>query len=587
MIQWREWSDDVLAEAKQQNKPIFLSVGYFACYWCHVMEKQSYQDEAFAKIVNASFIPVKVDKDVRPEIDMIYQRARELITRSAGWPNHLFLTPEGLPFFAAGVMLPGKERAPARMVEEVAQRWQQAEPQLREAAAHISAVIAQELSAAVMEGDGTPHKEVAPQFLQYLQNVYDDEAKGFYQEPKFPHENYILFLLAYYRHLKDDSALEMAAHSLKHMAAGALNDAVGGGFHRYCSDREWSVPHFEKMLYTQALMGRCYAELHALTGKPYHADIAMQSFDFVLRELRAPSGVFYAGVDAETSGVEGAYYVWTEEELQAVLEPAETELLSKCYGLADLPHHPGHPPVEGKAIYARQHLMALANEKNRSYENLRDELQPILLKLRAVREARERPDIDMKIIAGWNGLMIDALARASQILQRPDYLEAALKAAEHLCDTMLEETLLLRLEGSKTHGFLEDYAYVEAAFLTLHEITGVEHWLRKAQNLQYSVDGMFWDNEKGGYFMTDGLEGLLVRVHKGHDTGLPAANGVMLHNLLRLWEDTEQEVWLARARMIMGTYERDMKEMPADYSTMIQAMLYLYARRTGAEVKAA
>ena len=586
-INWQEWNEETLAKAKAENKPIFLTVGYFSCYWCHVMDKCVYQDDAVSEVINQHFVPIYVDRDKRPDINEIYQRARKLITKQSGWPNHLFLTPEGEAFLACGVMLPSQGRNIGELAQEVANRWQSSEAQLREAAGHISSIIREELAVEDIEGDGTPDKSVVGVFHDYLSQHYDAVHGNFYTEPKFPHENYLLFLLSEYRHRGDDSSLEMVRESLKKMAAGAINDAVGGGFHRYCTDKEWRVPHFEKMMFNQALLARCYSELYAINGKPYHRDIAQQTLDFVLRELTAPTGAFYAALDAETDGVEGSYYVWQEDELQSLLSSQEAELFRKCYGLADLPVHPGHEPVEGKALHARRHWMELANEKNRSYESLRDDLQPILAKLKTVRDERKSPDRDEKVIAGWNGLMIDSLARASQIFERPDYLKAALKAATHLCETLIEDTILLRIEGTNIHGFLEDYAYFEAALLTLYEITQDEQWLAQARKIHRTTNQVFWDADRGGYFMTDGTEELLVRIHKGHDTGLPAANGVMLHNILRLWEITEDEKWLARARVIMALYDKAMKAMPADYSTMIQAMLYLYTRKTGHELREA
>lgn len=584
MIKWFDWNEETLAKAKEENKPIMLSIGYFACYWCHVMEKRTYGDADLALILNSHFIPIKVDKDERPDIDEIYIRARNLITKNSGWPNHVFLTPDGLPFLACGVMLKEQGRDLAALCKEVSEKWIENEQALRDASGHVATIIRDELSSEILEGDGTPDRSVVGVFHDYLSKHYDIEHGSFYDAPKFPHENYLLFLLSEYRHRGDDSSLEMVRLSLKRMAAGAINDSVGGGFHRYCNDNQWRAPHFEKMLYNQALLGRCYAEVYQLAGREYHKDIAEQTLDFVLRELTAPSGAFYAALDAETDGVEGAHYVWTEEELQSLLTEEEQALFSKCYGLADLPEYPGHPAAPGKALYARRHLVALANEKNRSYESLRDELNPILAKLKASRDRRKRPDRDEKIIAGWNGLMIDTLARASKIFKREDYLQAALKAANHLCETLIERTILLRLEGSDIHGFLEDYAYFEAALLSLYEITHDEKWMTHARTLHRTTNTIFWDSEKGGYFMTDGTENLLVRIHKGHDTGLPAANGVMLHNILRLWEITEDEKWLARARVIMAVYQKEMKTHPVDFSTMIQAMLYLYTRKTGHEL---
>jgi len=581
MIQWHEWDATSLELAKQQNKPIFLSVGYFTCFWCHIVEHQVYRDPMLAEVLNRDFIAIKVDKDERPDIDEIYLHARLLITGHSGWPNHVFLTPEGEPFLALGVVLPkpGK-RTMAEMVQEVALRWSESEAQLREAAQQIAGIVVQEFSGTAAEGDGTPDKRVAETFYHYLQQVYDHENGGFYQEPKFPHESYLQFLLAYHRERGEDQALEMAALSMKKMAAGAVYDHVGGGFHRYTIDKAWQAPHFEKMLYNQALQGQCFAELYALSGKAYHRDIAEEIFDFALAELRSPDGAFYAAIDAETDGVEGAYYALTEQEIASALSAKEQELFARCYGLAEIPEQPGHPAPEGGVLYARQHLMALANEKNRSYESLRADLKPILNKLKALRDKRKKPDIDTKIITAWNGLMISALAGASTIFERADYKEAAIKAAEFILKHLrIDGDYMARVwreEHAMSHGYLQDYAYMEAALLSLYQITGERKWLDKAQQLHRLTDEMFWDTAEGGYFVTDGKENLIVRIHRGHDTGLPSDSGVMLQNLMSLYDITGDESWLARARMIMAVYNKSMQELPADYSTMLQAVLYLY-----------
>lgn len=580
-IQWYEWNDKTLSIAKKQNKPIFLSVGYFTCFWCHVVESQTYSQDDLAAVLNEHFIPIKVDKDERPDIDEVYLHARQLITRHSGWPNHVFLTPEGDPFLAMGVLLnkEGGKRV-ADMVGEVLQRWLQNEDQVRDAAKQISTIVAGHFAGGVAQGDGTPDRRVSQHFYEYLQQFYDVEFGGFYKEPKFPHESYLLFLLAYYRECDVHRALDIAAQSMKKMVAGGIYDHVGGGFHRYAVGRDWQVPHFEKMLYNQALQGQCFAELYAQTGKPYHRDIAMSTFDFALYELKAPNGAFYAALDAETDGVEGAYYAWKESEITALLSAEEQELFAKCYGLADIPEQPGHPAPDGGVLYARQHLMALANEKNRSYESLRDELSPILGKLKKARSVRPKPDVDAKIITAWNGLMIDALARSSKILERPDYLKAAINAAKFILDNMRVDAHYLGrswVEGQPiAHGYLQDYAYMEAALLSLYRHTADEDWLEQAKELHKRTDECFWDSHEGGYFITDGSEKLLVRIHRGRDTGLPSASGVMLQNLMRLYDITDDEGWLARARMIMAVYNEPMRQMPADYSTMLQAVLYLH-----------
>ena len=580
-IQWHEWNEETLEQAKTQNKPIFLSVGYFTCFWCHVMEQQVYSSPALVGILNDHYIAIKVDRDDRPDIDEIYMYARQLITQHSGWPNHVFLTPEGAPFMATGVMLPQEgKKSLAEVVEEVQSRWQENEPAIREAAEQIADIIRAEFSQGVAEGDGTPDKTAADDFFKYLQQHYDGELGGFYAEPKFPHESYLLFLLAYHRECSSDEALAMATQSLKKMAAGGIYDHLGGGFHRYTIDREWQVPHFEKMLYNQALLGQCYAELFEQTNKPYHRDIAVETIEFVLRQLHSPEGAFYSALDAETDGIEGAYAVWKEEEIKELLSPQEQELFAKCYGLVEVPPQPGHPDPNGSVIYARQHLMALANEKNRSYESLYAELRPLLDRLLEARLERKKPDVDTRIIAGWNGLMISTLAKVSQVLEKPNYLDIAIKAADFIVQNLqVEGNAMARCwrDGKAYgHAHLRDYAYMESALLSLFEATGENKWLEQAQKMHHQVDEIFWDTEGGGYFVTDGSENLLVRIHRGHDTGLPSASGYMLHNLMRLYDITEDESWLAKARMITAVYNGRMKEMPADYSTMLQALLYLY-----------
>ncbi len=581
-IHWHRWGQEALAKAKKENKPVFLCVGYFTCFWCHVMEHHIYSDPVFAAEMNRNYICIKVDRDERPDIDEVFMLARQLITNHSGWPNHVFLTPDAEPFMAVGVLTkkPGEGRSLLDVANDIAQKWKESEPAIRQAAGQVAQVLRQELSSSGMMGMSTPDKTVTEDFMAYLCKCYDEEHGGFYTQPKFPHENYLLFLLADYRYRKDDTALEMAALSLKKMAAGGIYDHVGGGFHRYTEDRAWSLPHFEKILTDQALHARCFVELYEITGKSYHRDIAQETLDFALAELHAPEGGFYAALDAETNGVEGAYYVWKEEDLQQILSQKEAELFAKCYQLNELQEIPGHPKADGSVLRARQHLVALANEKNRSYESLHQELQPIIAKLREVRSKRQKPDLDRKIITGWNGLMIETLAEASKILGRSDYLEAALKAAEFVLRALRTQDGGLARQwqesGIKDHGYLEDYAYMESAMITLYEVTMDKKWLQQAIELHQLTDRLFWDEVNGGYYVTDGTENLLVRIHRAHDNGLPSASGEMMHNLLRLYDVTEDELWLSKARVMMAAYHGQMKAIPQDYSTMLQAILYLY-----------
>lgn len=582
-IKWHKWSEIALASAQKQNKPIFLSVGYFTCYWCHVMEQKVYTHPDFVEAMNQNYICIKIDKDERPDLDEIYMMARQLITGHSGWPNHVFLTPSGDPFLAAGVLTrtSGEGKTLLSVANEVTKKWQENSHNITDAAQKVAEVVRAELSnAGTAKNDSVPDKSVTEDFFNYLKKHYDAEHGGFYHKPKFPHENYLLFLLADYRYRQDNEALEMASLSLKKMAAGGIYDHIGGGFHRYTEDRTWSVPHFEKMLYTQALQARCLVELYDAMGKSYHRDLACETIDFVLRELAAPEGVFYSAIDAETDGVEGAYYVWTEQQLKDALEPKQAELFAKCYQLSEIPTLEGHAKVEGSVLRARQNLVAMANEKNRSYESLHADLIPIFAKLREVRSQRKRPEIDTKIITAWNALMVETLAEASKITAQPRYRDAAETAAEFIWTRMrLDDGCLAReWKNGKVfeHGYLEDYAYTISAMLTLYEVGADKKWLDRAIELHRFTDELFWDDKEGGYFITDGKEKLLVRIHRAHDNGLPSASGEMLHNLMRLHDATNDELWLGKARLMMATYHTQMAQSPQDYSTMLQAILTLY-----------
>jgi len=580
-VDWYPWGEEAINLAKKLNKPIFLSVGYSTCYWCHVMERDVFENESIAMLMNEWFVNIKVDREERPDIDEIYMKARQLITREAGWPNNMFLTPDLDPFFGGGTFASDNRYGTVpftEILQWIDNSWKNDNAKVLESASQVTMAVR-----TLMEHYDPPVERIedpmkpAEKLFHYLCEHYDDREGGFYQAPKFPHEGYYQFLFEYHRKTGNKEALEMASLSLKKIAAGGIHDQIGGGFHRYAVDRYWRVPHFEKMLYNQALMVDAYTDSYELTGKAYHKDIAADLIRFVLHRMRDEGGAFYSALDAETDGIEGAYYAWEESELQALLSEEEFVLFQKCYALAEVPTFPGHHALKGKVIHARDHLIQLANDKNIPYEELHAKLKPIHAKLLAARDKRKLPHLDKKIIASWNGLMIEALAKAGKVFGEKSYIEAAAKAASFILEKMhLPDGRLSRIWGygeALEHAYLEDYSFLIAGLLSLHQATGEKRWLEQAIALEDTAEKMFHDDAHGGYFYTDGDEHLIARIKTAHDSAIPSCTGVMLQNLDILYALTKDASYKAIADKLALTYWNSMNDHPADYVAMIQGMI--------------
>lgn len=586
---WYPWGREALDRARAENKPILLSVGYSTCYWCHVMEREVFENLSIASLMNRFCVNIKLDREEHPQLDDIYMVARQMLTQEGGWPNNVFLTPELKPFHAGGTYAPdesyGKPAFP-RLLEWLNFVWTTQQAEVRGVADRITAGMERFLVyAPPAEAVETTVPEQARQLFSLLDTYHDERAGGFFQAPKFPQENYLAFLLGYHELTGSDRALDMVTRSLSRMASGGLYDQVGCGFHRYAVDKEWYVPHFEKMLYNQALLARLYTEAARLTGNPFFADIARSVLEFVSGPLTSGTGAFYTGIDAETDGVEGAYYVWKAEELKEVLTEEEVVFLTSFYALADMPAFPGHKHADGQVLIARRPLDVAARERGMPYVQLAAFSAGVLNRLLEVRNRRPAPALDDKIITGWNGLMMDAFATAGRVLARPSYTARAREAADFLLEHAIDnQGRLCRIHAggrARQPALLEDYAFLVKGLISLHRASPEAALLTAATELMARAREQF-EGSDGGYFLTAPEEDLLFRIRSADDSSVPGACGVMLHNLLDLHALTGEASWKAQAGALAAYYLRGNTAISVEWATLMHAALRLDVLESGA-----
>ncbi|MBI3419122.1 MAG: DUF255 domain-containing protein [Proteobacteria bacterium] len=582
-VEWYPWGEEAFAKARKENKPILLSIGYSTCYWCHVMERETFENEAIAKLMNDSIISIKIDREQRPDVDEIYMTATQLMTQSGGWPNNVFVTPDLKPFFAGTYFSPedtSYRPGFATLIKHIHEEWTKNPEAIKEQAERVrAAIVSFKQGESHQVATALPDQNTVQTLLDHFRNNYDSHLGGFYQAPKFPNEDALLFLLAAYRMNNDARALEMAQFTLTKMAEGGIYDQVGGGFHRYSTDAEWRIPHFEKMLYNQALLGRAYTELYSFSNAPLDRGIAASTFDFVLRDMTHPEGGLYSALDAETDGAEGASYAWTEAELQKILDQKSYVWLSRYYGLADIPHIPGHKNTDGKILYLKQPVAKIAAAEKVSSEQVLARMQPIMDTLRKARDKRQQPRLDDKIITAWNGLMIDSLARAGMELKEEKYTEAAKKAADFvLAHLRTPDGELLRMwRGGKaqTPAFFEDYSFLIQGLVSTYHATKDGRYLAEAEKLAQKAKEIFWDKEGGGYFYTDGNEALLVRMKNAEDSAIPSGNAIMAQVLLDLYELTGKAEWKQQAEDMLKAFGMAIEANPRSYTHLVHALLRL------------
>lgn len=536
-VDWYPWGDEAISRAKKENKPIFLSVGYSTCYWCHVMERKVFSNAEIAKQMNENFINIKIDREERPDLDEIYMTATQLLIQHGGWPNSVFLTPDLKPFYA-GTYFPPTDQ-PNRpgfptILEAVYDAWVTRETEVIESANRITQFIEVATSKGFTTLIEKPiNRSLITAAVEFLKSNYNQVYGGFNTAPKFPSPSNLEFLLREYeRRVKldkptkdDELLLKMVTHTLDMMAYGGIYDQIGGGFHRYSVDAKWLVPHFEKMLYDNALLAKLYLRAYNITKKPLYRRIAKEIFTFIEREMTHPDGGFYSAIDAETDAEEGKYYVWTEDEIKGHLDKKDVKQFNIIYGVDKGTN------FEGKNVL----YVPETDESEESILSLSSSIEKLLY----ARYERERPLLDTKILVSWNGLMIDALAYGYEVLEEEQYYNTASKAALFILDMLTKpDGELWHLSTSniaKFDAYLDDYAFFIQGLLTLYEARGEEKWLISAQELTQKMIELFWDDMNGGFYYTKADDKqLIVRTKKPHDSAIPSGNAVAVNNLLIL-----------------------------------------------------
>ena len=581
-VNWYPWGEGAFAAARELDKPIFLSIGYSTCYWCHVMERESFEDEATAALMNEHFVCIKVDREERPDVDAIYMTATQLVTGHGGWPMSVFLDPATLKPFLAGTYFPPEPRhgiaSFKQVLEAVARAWREQRATVTEQAEAVAYAVTQQLAS-----------EVKPQLLQrthvqtavrQLMQSYDRQHGGFGGAPKFPQPVFLELLMG--SAWNDEAARNAVIHTLERMATGGMYDQLGGGFHRYSTDREWIVPHFEKMLYDNGQLLSVYAEAYERTRNPLIEKVARETAEYVLREMQsspAESGGFYSAQDAEVDAREGLSYLWTADEVkQALIEAGlehdlefalETFGLSRGANFTD-PHFPEDGP---KNVLVLTDVRAAMNSEQFK------RVQQAMLKFRG---KRKQPHLDDKILAGWNGLMIAGLADAGRVLGEQRWKDAAAQAAMFVLGRMQHAELgLLRVargDRAKVAAFFEDYAFMIRGLLALRKATGDDDWSMRAESLLAEANRRFWDIKHGGYFETLANQpDLFVRTKSFYDGAVPSGNSVMALNLLAMYTRTGKHEYLGRAGEILRAASQQMSVGPSSCSLSVLALDRLLA----------
>ena len=576
-VDWYPWGAEALRRAREESKPIFLSIGYAACHWCHVMERESFENPAVAAVLNEHFVSIKVDREQRPDVDEIYMTAVQMMTGSGGWPLTVFLTPELEPFFG-GTYFPPEDRygRPGfkRVLEHIAGLWGENPDGVRESARSLTGAL-RDAVALAPAGEGGLDASLTPRAARELAAAFDRAWGGFGEAPKFPPSGAITLLLREYARTGDEGLLRMATTTLDRMARGGMYDQIGGGFHRYSTDERWLVPHFEKMLYDNALLARAYLEAWQIAGKELYRRVAAETLDYLLRDMSDRGGGFHSSEDADSEGEEGVFYVWGPDEVSAVLGEEDGELFCATYGVTEAGNFEGQSILN--LLRAPEET---ASERGIPLEELEERLAPLREKLLRAREGRVRPGKDDKILAAWNGMAISALARGQQVLGDERYGKAAARAADFVLTGMLSDGRLLRSHpgaGSpgaarRIPGFLDDYAEMINGLVDLYEATFDPGWLEAADQLCRRMLDDFWDEERGGFFYTSADHtDLLVRTKPYHDGAVPSGNSTAAVALLRLSRLFESELYRQRAEATIGSASALMRSRPSILLNMISA----------------
>jgi uncharacterized protein len=571
-VDWYPWGPEALETARSAQKPILLSIGYSACHWCHVMEHESFENEAIAKLMNDNFVNIKVDREERPDLDHIYMSAVQMMTHHGGWPMTVFLTPDGLPFYA-GTYFPPDDRhnMPGfpRVLISIADAYRERHDDVQETAASVLKELKRATTA--VESSEPLEQSLLDAACRGTVKTYDSYNGGFGGAPKFPPAMTLEFLLRDYYRTGNQQSLEIVRHTCQKMADGGIYDQLGGGFHRYSTDSRWLVPHFEKMLYDNALLSGLYLHFYQVSHDESARHVTEGILDYVVREMTDAAGGFYSTQDADSEGVEGKFFVWSLDEIKQLLGARAASLFAAYYNVTE------EGNFEDENILNVTHDLAeVANSQKVTTDELQSSLNQSRELLFAARERRVKPARDEKILTAWNGLMLSSFAEAAAVFGRADYLNVARANARFVLANLRQDGLLLRTykDGqAKLNAYLEDYAFFVDGLLTLFEVSGELEWFEAANSLTATMIDEFWDNEEGGFFYT-GLshEDLIVRSKDYFDNATPAGNSVAAEVLLRLGVLTDNRDYQRRAVTILRLMAKALQRYPSGFGRLLCAL---------------
>ena len=571
-VDWYPWGSAAFEKAKAEDKPIFLSIGYSTCHWCHRFATESFEDEKIAALMNDRFVSIKVDREERPDLDEIYMKAVTTLTGQGGWPLSAFLTPDLKPFYGGTYFPPVSGRGlPAfpEVLKFIADTWKNRRQDVLQSSDEITKIIREGYE---RKGEGSLSKTLLDNAYAVIVAGHDSQFGGFGRAPKFPMPSYLGFLLRYHSRTRKDAALNPVVKTLDAMANGGIHDHLGGGFHRYSTDRYWLIPHFEKMLYDNAILAKCYLDAYRVTRLEKYAATARDTLDWMTREMASSEGGFYSAQDADTHDGEGYYYSWTPAEVSKVLGEESAAALCEYFGITPEGNFDGRTvlSISGSVEKTAQKLGVEVGQVVRTIEDGKKAL------LKARRDGRNRPAVDDKILSSWNGLAVSAFANASQALQEERYLDAANRCAEFILAKLVKDDgrLYRRYRDGDVaiDGNLEDYSFLIAGLIDLYEASFDEKWVAASVALAEKMVELLWDGKgSGGFFLTPpGAE--LAAIKEGYDGPTPSGNSVAALDLLRLAEFTGRQAFRDKAEKTLRLFAEDMESTPSGYTEMLGAV---------------
>ena len=579
-VNWYPWGQQAFEKARSEDKPIFLSIGYSTCHWCHVMERESFEDDEVAKLMNETFVSIKVDREERPDIDNIYMTACQVMTGRGGWPLTIIMTPDKKPFFA-GTYFPKKSRfgqiGMLDLIPRIKEVWEKQHEEVYNSAEKVVSAIKLAPSKSSNADLGMSTLQLA---YNQLKERFDEVNGGFGIEPKFPTPHNLSFLLRYWKRTDDLTALKMVEKTLQAMRKGGIYDHLGFGFHRYSTDKSWFLPHFEKMLYDQALLAIAYLEAYQATKNSEYANTAREIFTYVLRDMTAPAGGFYSAEDADSEGKEGKFYLWSKGEICQILKPRESDIAIKVFNIQEDGNFKDRANEQYRGaniLHLKGSLTEVAAQLNMSKLALQKQLEVIRKKLFDYRSKRVHPGKDDKILTDWNGLMIAALAKGTQVLNEPEYAKAAGQAADFILKNLRQSNsrLLHRYRDGEAllPAYLDDYAFLVWGLIELYEATFKAGYLQQALKLTNEMLDLFWDDKSGGFYLTaNDNEDLFFRSKEIYDGATPSGNSVAALNLLRLGRLTAKTEFEEKASAISRYFSKNIRELPITHTQMMLAV---------------